>query len=62
MSGPESSRTPIVLLLTAGEVALILRVSCRTVWRMIGDGRLPPVRVGRAVRVHPDAVATLIKQ
>jgi excisionase family DNA binding protein len=49
-------------LLTVPEAARILRLSCRTMWRMIDDGRLPAARFGRAVRVHPDAVAALIKQ
>jgi excisionase family DNA binding protein len=62
MSGPEYPRTSIEPLLTVDEVALILRISCRTVWRMIDDGRLPAVRVDRAVRLHRAAVAALIKQ
>ena len=49
-------------LLTVPEVAKILRLSPRTVWRLIRDERLPAVRIGRSVRVHPDAVAALIKQ
>ncbi len=61
MSGPKSPHTSIEPLLTAREVARILKVSCRTVWRLIRDERLPAVRIGRAVRVHPDAVAALIK-
>ena len=49
-------------LLTVGQVAERLQVSPRTVWRLIHDGRLPAVRIGRAVRLHPDAVAGLTKQ
>ena len=49
-------------LLTVPEIAAILRVSCRTVWRMVDDGRLPAVRIGRSVRVHPDAVAALMSK
>jgi excisionase family DNA binding protein len=48
-------------LLTVGQVAERLQISPRTVWRLIHDGRLPAVRIGRAVRLHPDAVAALIK-
>jgi excisionase family DNA binding protein len=48
-------------LLTVGQVAERLQVSPRTVWRLIHDGRLPAVRIGRAVRLRPDAVAGLIK-
>lgn len=48
-------------LLTVGQVAERLQVSPRTVWRLIHDGRLPAVRIGRAVRLHPNAIAALIK-
>jgi excisionase family DNA binding protein len=47
-------------LLTVPEVAEILRVSPRTVRRMIDDKRLPVVRLGRAVRVRLEALAALI--
>jgi excisionase family DNA binding protein len=51
---------PLPQMLTVNEVAEILQISPRTVRRMIGDGRLPVVRIGRAVRVHPDTVAALM--
>ena len=38
-------------LLTVGQVAENWQVSQRTVRRMIADGRLPIVRLGRAVRI-----------
>jgi excisionase family DNA binding protein len=37
-----------------------LKLSCRTVRRLIEDKRLRVVHIGRAVRVHPDAVTALI--
>ncbi len=49
-------------LLTVRQVAARLQVSPRTVRRLIGDERLRAIRIGRAVRVHPDAVAALIEQ
>jgi excisionase family DNA binding protein len=48
-------------LLTASEVAEILNISVRSVRRMIDDGRLSVVRIGRAVRVRPEAIAALIE-
>jgi excisionase family DNA binding protein len=39
-------------LLTAGEVADLLRVSTMTVYRLIRGGDLPAVRVGRSYRVR----------
>jgi len=45
-----------VRLLTVAEVAAIMRVSRMTVYRMVNDGRLPHVRVGRSVRLPEQAV------
>ncbi len=39
-------------LLTAGEVADLLRVSTMTVYRLIRGGELKAVRVGRSYRVQ----------
>lgn len=41
-------------LLTAGEVADLLRVSTMTVYRLIRGGELKAVRVGRSYRVRQD--------
>jgi excisionase family DNA binding protein len=49
-------------LLTARQVAQILNVSLRTVRRRIADGTLPVVHIGGAVRISPEAIATMIKQ
>lgn len=47
-------------LLTADEVADMLRVSTMTVYRLIRRGELPAVRVGRSYRVRqPDLDAYL---
>ncbi len=48
-----------VRLLTVDDVAEMWQVSPRTVRRMIAAGRIPVIRLGRAVRVHPSAVAAL---
>ena len=43
-------------LLTVKEVATILRVSERTVRRLIAEGKLGVVRIGRSVRVKHDVL------
>ena len=48
-------------LLTAQEVAEILQVSTRTVWRLIKQGHLKKVFLGRAVRIRPEAIIALIE-
>jgi len=47
-------------LLTPAEVAEILRISLRSVRRLIKDGKLPIVRIGRLVRIRPEALARFI--
>ena len=41
-------------LLTIPEVAAILRLSTRTIARLIRRGDLVTIRIGRSVRLHPD--------
>lgn len=43
-------------VLTADDVACLLRVSSKTVKRMAADGRMPAKRVGRAWRFSRAAV------
>jgi excisionase family DNA binding protein len=38
-------------LLRVSEAAVLLKVSCRTVWRLIADGELKAVRVRRCTRL-----------
>jgi excisionase family DNA binding protein len=44
-------------LLTVDQLAELWQVSPRTVRRMIADGRLPVVRLGRAVRIPAKVAA-----
>ena len=46
--------------LTLAEVAQYLRLSTRTVSRMIKGGRLPAKRVGRAVRIARSQLMTML--
>ena len=45
-----------VRFLTVAEVASIMRVSKMTVYRLVHNGELPAVRVGRSFRVPEQAV------
>lgn len=49
-------------LATVAEIAEILRVSKMTVYRMIHDGELPAIRVGRSYRVPQAVVDQLLDQ
>jgi excisionase family DNA binding protein len=42
--------------LTVAEVAAMMRVSKMTVYRLVHNGELPAVRVGRSFRVPEEAV------
>lgn len=50
-----------VHFLTVAEVASIMRVSKMTVYRMVHNGDLPAVRVGRSFRVPEDAVNSYLE-
>jgi excisionase family DNA binding protein len=50
-----------VTLLTASEVAQILRIPRLAVYRLIREGRLPAVRIGRLVRIPHDALQEWIR-
>ena len=47
--------------LTVPEVAALARVSTMTIYRLIDDGTLSAVRVGRSVRVHSAAVRRYLR-
>ena len=48
-------------LLTVNEVADLLRVSRMTVYRLIKDGEMAAVRVGRSYRLREDDVDTYLR-
>lgn len=54
----QSARTQF---LTVAEVAGLMRVSKMTVYRLVHNGELPAVRVGRSFRVHAKAVHDLLE-
>jgi excisionase family DNA binding protein len=45
---------------TVAEAAVVLHLSVRQVRRLIAEGRLAVVRIGRAVRVSPEVLASLV--
>ena len=50
-----------VKFLTVAEVAAAMRVSKMTVYRLVHNGELPAVRVGRSFRVPEQAVHTYLQ-
>jgi excisionase family DNA binding protein len=46
---------------TVAEVALLMRVSKMTVYRLVHSGELPAVQVGRSFRVPESAVHAYLK-
>ncbi len=52
---------PRAQFLTVAEVAALMRVSKMTVYRLVHNGELPAVRVGRSFRVHAKAVHDLLE-
>ena len=52
---------PRTQFLTVAEVAALMRVSKMTVYRLVHNGELPAVRVGRSFRVHAKAVHDLLE-
>ena len=60
---PVSDGQPVARaqFLTVAEVAGLMRVSKMTVYRLVHNGELPAVRVGRSFRVHAKAVHDLLE-
>ena len=58
-----AGETPLsdVRFLTVAEVALIMRVSKMTVYRLVHSGELEAIRVGRSFRVHAKAVHDMLE-
>ncbi|MCF8531255.1 MAG: helix-turn-helix domain-containing protein [Candidatus Nanopelagicales bacterium] len=50
-----------VRFLTVAEVAAVMRVSKMTVYRLVHNGELPAVRVGRSFRVPEQAVQDYLR-
>jgi excisionase family DNA binding protein len=50
------------LAYTDADVAALLRVSRRTVYRLRKSGVLPAIRIGRAVRIPAEAVTQFLER
>ena len=59
-TSPETS--PTSKFLTVAEVASMMRVSKMTVYRLVHNGELPAVRVGRSFRVTEDDVNEYLRK
>ena len=59
--GGSDGQPPRAQFLTVAEVASLMRVSKMTVYRLVHNGELPAVRVGRSFRVHAKAVHDLLE-
>jgi excisionase family DNA binding protein len=60
MDGNE--RLSEVRFLTVAEVAALMRVSKMTVYRLVHNGELPAVRVGRSFRVKEEDVDEYLRK
>jgi excisionase family DNA binding protein len=60
-AGPADGQPPRAQFLTVAEVASLMRVSKMTVYRLVHNGELPAVRVGRSFRVHAKAVHDMLE-
>lgn len=49
-----------VRFLTVAEVAVMMRVSNMTVYRLVHSGDLPAIRFGRSFRIPESAVAAVV--
>lgn len=57
------STAPPPLFVTAAELAQLLRISTRTLWRLLSAHKIPePIRLGGAVRWRLDLVQDWIDQ
>lgn len=60
-NGSSESQQLGTQFVTVAEVAALMRVSKMTVYRMLHNGELPAVRVGRSFRVHAKAVHDMLQ-
>lgn len=57
----EDRPVPEMSFMTVAEVAALMRVSKMTVYRLVHQGDLPAVRVGRSFRVPREAVDAYLR-
>lgn len=61
---PSAGERPLseVAFLTVAEVASVMRVSKMTVYKLVHNGHLPAIRVGRSFRVPENAVHEYLRE
>lgn len=60
---PVASSEPVLKMITADQLADILNISTRTLWRLRSQGQLPPaIRLGGSVRWSRQVVQAWIEQ
>ena len=57
---PPESRGGVEPLLTVADVAEVLRLSVRSVRRLVDEKLLQVIRIGRAVRVRPEDLRSFL--
>src|SRR4051812_23601002 len=57
---PETATSPLDPLMSIDEVAAVLRISERGVYRLISRGELPSVKVGNRTLIEPAALRSFI--
>ena len=62
MTTTAKNAPPEFRLLDTDEAAAALNVGRRTIQERLADGTLGCVRIGRAVRFHPDDIAAFIER
>ncbi|WP_299054405.1 helix-turn-helix domain-containing protein [uncultured Nocardioides sp.] len=62
MAASSSSDMSDAKFLTVAEVASVMRVSKMTVYRLVHNGELPAVRVGRSFRVLEEDVNRYLRE
>ena len=56
---PKPTSSPLPEYLTIDDMVAALRVDRRTILRMVEDGRLPGLKLGKIIRFDPAAVQHL---
>ncbi|MGL5811454.1 MAG: helix-turn-helix domain-containing protein [Nocardioides sp.] len=59
---PDPADSPDVRFRTVAEVAAMMRVSKMTVYRMLHNGEIPALRVGRSFRVREEDVNEYLRK
>ena len=57
----ETRNTEFTVLLTGEEIARILNVSRAYAYQLMRQQQIRTVKIGRSIRVHPEDLATFIK-